>query len=121
MIALSTSLLFTILVSLINLLWKIPRFFKFCLIYFNDSATANLVSSLEILSKSSNFKVSILGESVDGNSSFFKTNKKNKYGIYKQKYKNNILYLHFRQKWFVSKSINWHDVNQFNLMGSLPC
>jgi|TARA_Y100000389_G_C17466896_1_gene526480 hypothetical protein len=50
----------------------------------------SLMKKLKIKEKSSNFKVTILGKSVDGNSSFFKTNKKNKYGIYKQKYKNNL-------------------------------
>ena len=49
-----------------------------------------LMKNLKINEKFSNFKVSILGESVGGNSSFFKTNKKNKYGIYKQKYKNSL-------------------------------
>ena len=48
------------------------------------------MKNLKINEKFSNFKVSILGESVGGNSSFFKTNKKNKYGIYKQKYKNSL-------------------------------
>ena len=49
-----------------------------------------LMKNLKIKEKLSNFKVSILGESVEGNSSFFKTNRKNKYGIYKQKYNNTL-------------------------------
>ncbi len=49
-----------------------------------------LMEKLKIMEKSSKFKVSILGKSVGGNSSFFKTNKRNKFGIYKQKYSNNL-------------------------------
>ena len=49
-----------------------------------------LLSILKIKEKTSKFQVSILGKNVEGNSSFFNTNKKNKYGIYKTKYQNNL-------------------------------
>ena len=51
---------------------------------------SKLLNILKIKEKTLKFQVSILGKNVEGNSSFFKTNKKNKYGIYKTKYQNNL-------------------------------
>ena len=49
-----------------------------------------LLKKLDIREHTSQFKVSILGKEIEGNSSFFKTNKKNKFGIYKAKYQNKL-------------------------------